>query len=123
MAICMESKLPGRSIADWAGDAGLYHRLRDSVLELTRGAGTFGDRANYVIERLRPIRPADFPNEMQALFLQFQALDQEAVLHFPAGTLLRSSRLSPRKRRAFADVIFNLYEEMLKARVRGGMED
>lgn len=123
MATCMEGELSGRSMDDWAGDAGLYHRLRDSVLEMTRGAGSFGDRANYVIERLRPIRPADFPAAVQPLFEQFQALDRESVLHFPAATLLRSSRLSPRKRKALADITFNLYEEMLKARVRRGLED
>ena len=113
----------GRDIEDWAADSSLFHRLRDSVIELARGAKAFQDRANYAVERLRPIRTADFPAELQERFKQVQALDRESVFRFSEDmTLLRTSRLSPAKRRLLVDCILNLYEEMLKARVRLGID-
>jgi hypothetical protein len=113
-----------RDTDDWAGDGGLYHRLRDCMLVLSRGAGSFEDRANYAVERLRPIRSADFPADLQPVFERVQALDRESVIQLPhLPPLLRTSRLTPRRRKILTDAIFNLYEEMLKARTKRGMED
>jgi hypothetical protein len=107
-----------RTLGVWANDTSLFHRLRDSVLELARGKGKFQDRANYAVERLRSIREADFPEDLRPTFRIVRELSDESVWHGPVVPLLRTGMLRPRQRRALVDAIFNLYEAMVVARAR-----
>lgn len=105
-----------RTVEDWARDGSLYFRLRDSVFEMARGRGKWADRARYSLERLAPLRQADFPDHLQGAFALIIALRDDCVVHFEVSTMLLPGNWSPNQRDAFTDALLALYEEMTKAR-------
>lgn len=111
-----------RSVEEWATDGSLFHRLRDSVICLAQGKGSFGDRANYAVERLSALTPHSFPEELQATFVKIEELRDISTWHGPVRPLLRTSHLRPSQRRELVAAIFSLYEAMLRARVRYNVE-
>jgi len=105
-----------KTVEDWARDSSLYFRLRDSVFEMARGRGKWADRARYSLERLAPLREADFPESLQTAFALIIALRDDCIVQFEVSTMLLPSNWSPKQRDAFTDALLVLYEEMTKAR-------
>ena len=105
-----------RNIEQWAADSSLYFRLRESVQEMVRGKGSWGERCAYAFQRLAPIREADFPEHLQSGLSVIKALHQGSLILLDDVVLLRPSTLTPKQRALMSDVLFTLYEEMTKAR-------
>lgn len=105
-----------RDVHDWVRDSSLFFRLRDSVITLIRGAGKFEDRANYAVERLRPITINAFPKQFHPTWIEIENLVKLSVWYGPEFPILKTSRLSPMQRSKLTCNIFYLYEEMLKFR-------
>lgn len=105
-----------RTVEEWARDSSLYFRLRESVYEMARGRGKWADRAKNSLDRLAPLREADFPESLQSTFTLIMALRDNCIVDFEVSTLLLPNRLSPKERDAFTNALFVLYEEMTKAR-------
>ena len=111
-----------RNLQDWANDSSLFHRLRDCAIELARGKGSWKDRAVYVFDRLGPIREADFPAWMRPSFAHIPTLRATFTQPVAHTVISTAGSMPPKARRLLADSVFNLYEEMLKERVRQGLE-
>lgn len=98
-------------------DSSLFHRVEFAVATMIRGKGDYNSRMKIVMQQLRPLRLAAFPEEIRELWTTVLSADSLArVCHSGAPDVMNFGRLTPRQRDAWTDALLRVYACLLQKR-------
>lgn len=94
----------------WAEDYSLCLRFADCVETMVRARWDFNRRMKAAMPRLRPLRPADFPAELQVPFEILLAADELARVQYPgAPDVFAYGRMTPTQRDQWCAALLSIY--------------
>ena len=98
-------------------DSSLFHRIEFAVATMVRGKGDYDSRLKIVMQQLRPLRPASFPEELREAWATVLSADSLArVCYDGAPDIMNFGRLTPRQRDEWAKALLNVYVYLLRKR-------
>ena len=99
-----------RIIEEWISDRSLASRINDAVEIMFRRKGNYNSCMKRAMERIRVLRPSDFPKEFQEDWKFILTADQIALVELPpAPPVLSYGRIPPKFRDKWSKSLLRIY--------------